>query len=127
MDKKVDRYNYEVIYALHNITKDYLKEINDEIKEKGVDKVISCNDDKNIELKERKAKDKYSAEDQAKIDELLNTLTPINEGAKDKYVTVAHLSKSTNDKIDKILTILEDEQDNKVIQRVASILKEKKR
>ena len=63
----------------------------------------------------------------AKIDKLLDTLTPINEGAKDKYVTVAHLSKSTNDKIDKILTILEDEQDNKVIQRVASILKEKKR
>ena len=57
---KVNRYNYEVIYALHNITKDYLKEINDEIKEKGIEEVISCNDDKNIELKERKAKDKYS-------------------------------------------------------------------
>lgn len=127
MDKKVNRYNYEVIYALHNITKDYLKEINDEIKEKGIDKVISCNEDKNIELKERKSKAKYSPEDQAKIDELLATLTPINEGQKDKYVTVAHLSKSTNDKIDKILTMLEDKQDNKVIQRVASMLKEKKK
>lgn len=124
---KVNRYNYEVIYALHNITKDYLKEINDEIKEKGIDEVISCNDDKNIELKERKAKDKYSPEDQAKINELLATLTPINEGSKDKYVTVAHLSKSTNDKIDKILAMLEDNQDNKVIQRVASMLKTKKK
>lgn len=124
---KVNRYNYEVIYALHNITKDYLKEINDEIKEKGIEEVISCNEDKNIELKERKAKDKYSTEDQAKINELLATLTPINEGQKDKYVTVAHLSKSTNDKIDKILEMLEDQQDNKVIQRVASILKDKKK
>lgn len=124
---KVNRYNYEVIYALHNITKDYLKEINDEIKEKGIEEVISCNEDKNIELKERKAKDKYSTEDQAKINELLATLTPINEGQKDKYVTVAHLSKSTNDKIDKILEMLEDQQDNKVIQRVASVLKDKKR
>lgn len=124
---KVNRYNYEVIYALHNITKDYLKEINDEIKEKGIEEVISCNEDKNIELKERKAKDKYSAEDQAKINELLATLTPINEGQKDKYVTVAHLSKSTNDKIDKILEMLEDQQDNKVIQRVASVLKDKKK
>lgn len=124
---KVNRYQYEVIYALHNITKDYLKEINDEIKEKGIDEIISCNDDKNIEVKERKAKDKYSAEDQAKIDELLATLTPINEGAKDKYVTVAHLSKSTNDKIDKILAMLEDQQDNKVIQRVAGILKDRKK
>lgn len=124
---KVNRYNYEVIYALHNITKDYLKEINDEIKEKGIEEVISCNEDKNIELKERKAKDKYSAEDQAKINELLATLTPINEGQKDKYITVAHLSKSTNDKIDKILEMLEDQQDNKVIQRVASVLKDKKK
>lgn len=127
MSSKVNRYNYEVIYALHNITKDYLKEINDQIKEKGIEEVISCNDDKNIEVKERKAKDKYSAEDQAKIDELLATMTPINEGQKDKYVTVAHLSKSTNDKIDKILAMLEDQQDNKVIQRVASMLKDKKK
>lgn len=125
--KKINRYNYEVIYALHNITKDYLKEINNEIKDKGVNEIISCNEDNNIELKERKAKDKYSAKDQEKINELLKTLTPINEGAKDKYVTVAHLSKSTNDKIDKILTMLEENQDNKVIQRVACILKDKKK
>lgn len=127
MSNKVNRYNYEVIYALHNITKDYLQEINDQIKEKGIDEVISCNDDKNITVNERKAKTKYSKEDQAKIDEFKSTFTPINEGAKDKYVTVAHLSKSTNDKIDKILAMLEDQQDNKVIQRVASILKDKKK
>lgn len=127
MSNKVNRYNYEVIYALHNITKDYLQEINDQIKEKGIDEVISCNDDKNITINERKAKAKYSKEDQAKIDEFKSTFTPINEGAKDKYVTVAHLSKSTNDKIDKILAMLEDQQDNKVIQRVASILKDKKK
>ena len=124
---KVNRYNYEVIYALHNITKDYLQEINDQIKEKGIDEVISCNDDKNIAINERKAKAKYSKEDQTKIDEFKSKFTPINEGAKDKYVTVAHLSKSTNDKIDKILAMLEDQQDNKVIQRVASILKDKKK
>lgn len=127
MSNKVNRYNYEVIYALHNITKDYLQEINDQIKEKGINEVISCNDDKNITVNERKAKAKYSKEDQAKIDEFKSTFTPINEGAKDKYVTVAHLSKSTNDKIDKILAMLEDQQDNKVIQRVASILKDKKK
>ena len=127
MSNKVNRYNYEVIYALHNITKDYLQEINDQIKEKGIDEVISCNDDKNITVNERKAKAKYSKEDQAKIDEFKSTFTPINEGAKDKYVTVAHLSKSTNDKIDKIWAMLEDQQDNKVIQRVASILKDKKK
>ena len=127
MSNKVNRYNYEVIYALHNITKDYLQEINDQIKEKGIDEVISCNDDKNITVNERKAKAKYSKEDQAKIDEFKSKFTPINEGAKDKYVTVAHLSKSTNDKIDKILAMLEDQQDNKVIQRVASILKDKKK
>ena len=127
MSNKVNRYNYEVIYALHNITKDYLQEINDQIKEKGIDEVISCNEDKNIAINERKAKAKYSKEDQAKIDEFKSTFTPINEGAKDKYVTVAHLSKSTNDKIDKILAMLEDQQDNKVIQRVASILKDKKK
>ena len=127
MSNKVNRYNYEVIYALHNITKDYLQEINDQIKEKGIDEVISCNDDKNITVNERKAKVKYSKEDQAKIDEFKSKFTPINEGAKDKYVTVAHLSKSTNDKIDKILAMLEDQQDNKVIQRVASILKDKKK
>lgn len=124
---KVNRYNYEVIYALNQITKSWLEEVNKDIKEKGLNEVIRCNEDKNIELKTRKAKDKYSAEDQAKIDKLLDTLTPINEGAKDKYVTVAHLSKSTNDKVDKILAMLEDQQDNKVIQRVASILKEKKK
>lgn len=127
MSNKVNRYNYEVIYALHNITKDYLQEINDQIKEKGIDEVISCNEDKNIAINERKAKAKYSKEDQAKIDEFKSTFTPINEGAKDKYVTVAHLSKSTNDKIDKILAMLEDQQDNKVIQRVASMLKDKKK
>lgn len=127
MSNKVNRYNYEVIYALHNITKDYLQEINDQIKEKGINEVISCNDDKNITVNERKAKAKYSKEDQAKIDEFKSKFTPINEGAKDKYVTVAHLSKSTNDKIDKILAMLEDQQDNKVIQRVASILKDKKK
>ena len=127
MSNKVNRYNYEVIYALHNITKDYLQEINDQIKEKGIDEVISCNDDKNITVNERKAKAKYSKEDQTKIDEFKSKFTPINEGAKDKYVTVAHLSKSTNDKIDKILAMLEDQQDNKVIQRVASILKDKKK
>ena len=127
MSNKVNRYNYEVIYALHNITKDYLQEINDQIKEKGIDEVISCNDDKNITVNERKAKAKYSKEDQAKIDEFKSKFTPKNEGAKDKYVTVAHLSKSTNDKIDKILAMLEDQQDNKVIRRVASILKDKKK
>lgn len=124
---KVNRYNYEVIYALNQITKDYLQEINDEIKAKGLEEVISCNDDKNIELKERKAKKQWSAEDKAKIKALEDTLTPINEGAMDKYVTVDYLSKSTNDKIDKILAMLEDQQDNKVIQRVASILKDKKK
>ena len=124
---KVNRYNYEVIYALHRITKDYLEEINNQIKEKGLDEVISCNEDKNIAINERKAKAKYSAEDQMKIDEFKSKFTPINEGAKDKYVTVAHLSKSTNDKIDKILVMLEDQQDNKVIQRVASMLKDKRK
>ena len=124
---KVNRYNYEVIYALHKITKDYLEEINNQIKEKGLDEVISCNEDKNIAINERKAKAKYSAEDQTKIDEFKSKFTPINEGAKDKYVTVAHLSKSTNDKIDKILVMLEDQQDNKVIQRVASMLKDKRK
>lgn len=124
---KVNRYNYEVIYALHRITKDYLEEINNQIKEKGLDEVISCNEDKNIAINERKAKAKYSAEDQTKIDEFKSKFTPINEGAKDKYITVAHLSKSTNDKIDKILVMLEDQQDNKVIQRVASMLKDKRK
>lgn len=124
---KVNRYNYEVIYALHKITKDYLEEINNQIKEKGIDEVISCNDDKNITVNERKAKAKYSKEDQTKIDEFKSKFTPINEGAKDKYITVAHLSKSTNDKIDKILVMLEDQQDNKVIQRVASMLKDKRK
>lgn len=124
---KVNRYNYEVIYALHRITKDYLEEINNQIKEKGLDEVISCNEDKNIAINERKAKAKYSAEDQMKIDEFKSKFTPINEGAKDKYITVAHLSKSTNDKIDKILVMLEDQQDNKVIQRVASMLKDKRK
>ena len=124
---KVNRYNYEVIYALHRITKDYLEEINNQIKEKGIDEVVSCNEDKNIAINERKAKAKYSAEDQMKIDEFKSKFTPINEGAKDKYITVAHLSKSTNDKIDKILVMLEDQQDNKVIQRVASMLKDKRK
>ena len=124
---KVNRYNYEVVYALHKITKDYLEEINNQIKEKGLDEVISCNEDKNIAINERKAKAKYSAEDQMKIDEFKSKFTPINEGAKDKYITVAHLSKSTNDKIDKILVMLEDQQDNKVIQRVASMLKDKRK
>lgn len=124
---KVNRYNYEVIYALHRITKDYLEEINNQIKEKGLDEVVSCNEDKNIAINERKAKAKYSAEDQMKIDEFKSKFTPINEGAKDKYITVAHLSKSTNDKIDKILVMLEDQQDNKVIQRVASMLKDKRK
>lgn len=124
---KINRYNYEVIYALHNLTKDYLKEINDEIKEKGIDEVISCNKDENINTSERKATAKYSKEDQAKIDELKATLTPINEGETTKCVNVAHLSKSTNDKIDKIIAMLEDQQDNKVIQRVASMLKTKKK
>lgn len=124
---KVNRYNYEVIYALHKITKDYLEEINNQIKEKGLDEVVSCNEDKNIAINERKAKAKYSAEDQTKIDEFKSKFTPINEGAKDKYITVAHLSKSTNDKIDKILVMLEDQQDNKVIQRVASMLKDKRK
>ena len=124
---KINRYNYEVVYALHKITKDYLEEINNQIKEKGLDEVVSCNEDKNIAINERKAKAKYSAEDQMKIDEFKSKFTPINEGAKDKYITVAHLSKSTNDKIDKILVILEDQQDNKVIQRVASMLKDKRK
>lgn len=124
---KVNRYNYEVIYALNQITKDYLKEVNEQIKSKGIDEVISCNEDKNIAINERKAKAKYSAEDQMKIDEFKSKFTPINEGAKDKYITVAHLSKSTNDKIDKILVMLEDQQDNKVIQRVASMLKDKRK
>lgn len=124
---KVNRYNYEVVYALHKITKDYLEEINNQIKEKGLDEVISCNEDKNIAINERKAKAKYSKEDQMKIDEFKSKFTPINEGAKDKYITVAHLSKSTNDKIDKILVMLEDQQDNKVIQRVASMLKDKRK
>lgn len=124
---KVNRYNYEVIYALHRITKDYLEEINNQIKERGLDEVVSCNEDKNIAINERKAKAKYSAEDQMKIDEFKSKFTPINEGAKDKYITVAHLSKSTNDKIDKILVMLEDQQDNKVIQRVASMLKDKRK
>lgn len=124
---KVNRYNYEVIYALNQITKDYLKEVNEQIKSKGIDEVISCNEDKNIAINERKAKAKYSAEDQTKIDEFKSKFTPINEGAKDKYITVAHLSKSTNNKIDKILVMLEDQQDNKVIQRVASMLKDKRK
>ena len=124
---KINRYNYEVVYALHKITKDYLEEINNQIKEKGLDEVVSCNEDKNIAINERKAKAKYSAEDQMKIDEFKSKFTPINEGAKDKYITVAHLSKSTNDKIDKILVMLEDQQDNKVIQRVASMLKDKRK
>ena len=124
---KVNRYNNEVVYALHKITKDYLEEINNQIKEKGLDEVISCNEDKNIAINERKAKAKYSKEDQMKIDEFKSKFTPINEGAKDKYITVAHLSKSTNDKIDKILVMLEDQQDNKVIQRVASMLKDKRK
>lgn len=124
---KVNRYNYEVVYALHKITEDYLNEINNEIKEKGINEVISCNEDENIKLKERKQRKKLSPEDQAKVDTLINSLPAINEGAKDKYVTVEHLSKSTNDKVDRILTILEEDQDNKVIQRVASILKDKKK
>lgn len=127
MNNKVNRYNYEVIYALNKITSDYLKEVNDQIKLKGIDEVISCNEDKNINVNERTQKAKYSQEDQIKINELLATLTPINKDMKDKYVTVAHLSKSTNDKIDKILKLLEDSQDNKVIQRVACILKDKKK
>lgn len=124
---KVNRYNYEVIYALHNITKSWLEEVNKDIKEKGLNEVISCNDDTNINVTERKANAKYSKEDQQKIDELKATLTVINADEKVKCVTVAHLSKSTNDKIDKIITMLEENQENKVIQRVACILKDKKK
>lgn len=124
---KVNRYNYEVIYALNQITKEWLKQTNDEIKEKGINEVISCNEDNNINVTERKANAKYSKEDQAKIDELKATLTIINEDERVKQVNVAHLSKSTNDKIDKILTMLEESQDNKVIQRVASMIKTKKK
>lgn len=127
MEKKVNRYNYEVIYALNQITKSWLEEVNKDIKEKGLNEVVSCNEDANINVTERKANAKYSIEDQKKIDDLKATLTPINEGEKTKCVNVAHLSKSTNDKIDKILAMLEESQDNKVIQRVASILKDKKK
>lgn len=124
---KVNRYTYEVVYALNKITGDYLKEINDQIKAKGLDEIISCNEDKNITVNERKARKKLAPEDQAKVDALIDSLPAINEGATDKYVTVAHLGKGTNDKIDKILAMLEDQQDNKVIARVASMIKAKKR
>lgn len=124
---KINRYNYEVIYTLNQITKDYLKEVNEQIKSKGIDEVISCNEDKNITVNERKAIAKYSAEDQAKIDKLKATLKPINENETIKVVNVAHLSKSTNDKVNKILTMLEESQDNKVIQKVASMLQSKRK
>lgn len=124
---KVNRYNYEVIYALNQITKSWLEEVNKDIKEKGLNEVISCNEDANINVTERKANDKYSIEDTKKLNEFKATLEVINKGETIKCVNVAHLSKSTNDKIDKIITMLEENQDNKVIQRVASILKEKKK
>lgn len=124
---KTNRYQYEVIYALHTITGDYLKEINDEIKEKGIKEVISCNEDDNIFVSTRKANDKYSPEDTQKLKDFKATLKVINEGETVKCVNVAHLSKSTNDKIDTILNMLEENQDNKVIQRVASMIKAKKK
>ena len=123
MDKKVNRYNYEVIYALHNITKDYLKEINDEIKEKGIDKVISCNDDKNIELKERKAKAKYSPEDQAKIDKFIadNHIEKITE-TKENYKVEIIPSEKAIKEFNKMLDDLENSQ-HKNIAKVASKVK----
>lgn len=127
MEKKVNRYNYEVIYALNQITKSWLEEVNKDIKEKGLNETISCNEDKNINVTERKATAKYSKEDTIKLEEFKKTLTVINADEKVKCINVAHLSKSTNDKIDKILEMLEESQDNKVIQRVASILKDKKK
>lgn len=124
---KINRYNYEVIYALNQITKSWLEEVNKDIKEKGLNEVISCNEDNNINVTERKAQDKYSAEDTQKLKDFKATLEVINKDEKIKQVNVAHLSKSTNDKIDKILNMLEESQDNKVIQRVASMIKTKKK
>lgn len=124
---KINRYNYEVIYALNQITKNWLEEVNKNIKEKGLNETINCNEDNNIFIQERKAQPKYSEEDTKRLSDFKATLTIINKDEKIKCVNVAHLSKSTNDKIDKILTMLEENQDNKVIQRVAIMIKTKKK
>ena len=121
---KINAYIYQLVYALNKLTKKWLEKANAEIKEKGIE-IISCNEDKNIFIESRKAQAKYSPEDQAKIDELKSTMTPINLDEKVLAIKVEHISKSTQDKVDKILETLETQQDNKVIARVASIIKTK--
>lgn len=118
---RINRYLYEIIYLLNKTTSKWLKDTNDKIKEKGLD-IISNNDDKNIVIQLAKAPAKYSKEDQQKIDELKALFTPINEDEKVQKIIVQHVGQSANDKVNKILATLQDNQDNKVIAKVASML-----
>lgn len=119
---KVNAYIYQLIYALNKTTSVWLKNTNNKIKNKGIE-ILSCNEDKNIFISERKAQDKYAPEIEAKIQEIKDANTPINEGEKVLVINVEHISKSTQNKVNKILDTLENNQDNKVIQRVANIIK----
>lgn len=118
---RINRYLYEIIYLLNKTTSKWLKDTNDKIKAEGLD-IISNNDDKNIVIQLAKAPAKYSKEDQQKIDELKASFTPINEDEKVQKIIIQHIGQSANDKVNKILATLQNNQDNKVIAKVASML-----
>ena len=91
--KTVNAILFKVMHKLNAITKDYLEEAKNTIKENGIS-CVTFNKNADIQIELADAQAKYSAEDNAKLEALKATFVNLNEGKKIQKIVVKNYSKN---------------------------------
>lgn len=121
---KINRYDYEFIHSLNKFTASWLKNANDKIHTEGIE-IVTNNKDENIYTRKDKAQEKWSLEVLAQIQAIKDANTPINEGEKTEKVFVRKVSKCTEEKLDTFKKILENNDENTRLAKIANLLLDK--
>lgn len=118
---KINRFTYELIYALNKKTSKWLENTNSRIKTEGID-IITSNNDLNIHIQEKSAQAKYAPEVEAQIAKIKAENEPINKDQKVLAIIVDHIGIGTVRKVDMILDALKDNQENTTIAKIGTLL-----
>lgn len=100
--KQISGKVYLFIYYLNDLTKKWLANTNNYIKENGID-VLTCNKDKNIHIRYDDARAKYSPEVEAQIAKIKAKNEPINKGEKVAKIIISNVDTTIQENVQKFL------------------------
>lgn len=101
--KAINQYVYLFVYYLNDLTKKWLTNANNQIKQYGIE-IVTFNKNNNIHIRFDNAQAKYSADVQAQIDKIKAENEPINKGEKVAKVIIDNVDDATKTKVQNFLT-----------------------